>query len=112
MHNKPNLQDLFLTNNNSSQKSTTTIKNTPLLTFPCEFPIKIMGLNHEDLIPMICAIILAHCATFNPEADVQIKPSSKNKYLAVTATIIATSQEQLDTIYRALNAHELVKVTL
>ena len=83
-----------------------------LLKFPCRFQIKIMGLNHIDLIPEVVAIIAAHSSSFNPEADIVTKPSKAQKYLAVTATIDAQSQQQLDNIYIELNRHELVKVTL
>ena len=71
-----------------------------------------MGINSEDLVPEVVAIISAHSDTFNPEADIVVKPSSKGNYLSITATIQAQSQVQLDSIYLALNKHELVKVTL
>ena len=83
-----------------------------LLKFPCRFSIKIMGINHIDLIPEVTAIVAAHANGFNPESDLAIKLSKQKNYLAITASIDATSQEQLDTIYRTLNQHELVKVTL
>lgn len=83
-----------------------------LLKFPCLFPIKIMGNNTPDLVAEITAIISRHAVHFNPQADITTKLSKHGNYLSVTATIMATSQEQLDTIYIELNQHELVKVTL
>lgn len=71
-----------------------------------------MGLNDKDLVPQIIAIIASQVTCFNPECDVIIKPSSKGNYIAITANIMATSKDQLDTIYRELNSHHLVKVTL
>ena len=85
---------------------------TVLIEFPCQFPIKAMGTNAPDLIPEITAIIAANCNTFNPEADIACKESVKGNYISVTATITATSQQQLDNIYSALNKHELIKFTL
>lgn len=38
--------------------------------------------------------------------------SSGGKYVSLTATFAATSQEQLDALYYALNKHELVVMTL
>ena len=35
-----------------------------------------------------------------------------NNYLSISADIVAQSQQQLDDIYRTLNKHKLVKVTL
>ena len=83
-----------------------------LLTFPSSFTIKIMGTNHIDLVPEVCAIISSHSDTFDPESDVVTKESSKGNYLSVSATINAKSQQQLDDIYIELNKHSLVKVTL
>jgi hypothetical protein len=40
------------------------------------------------------------------------RPSSNGKYLSLTATFTAESREQLDALYRELNAHELVVMTL
>lgn len=83
-----------------------------LIDFPCEFKIKIMGLNVPELINEVVAIISANTEKFDPEGDISSKPSAKGNYIALTATIWATSRAQLDTIYLALNNHSLVKITL
>lgn len=83
-----------------------------LISFPSSFTIKIMGTNHIDLIPAVCAIIASHSDKFNPKADIVTKDSTKGNYLSISATIIATSQQQLNNIYIELNKHPLVKVTL
>ena len=83
-----------------------------VIEFPCKFANKVMGIQHDDLVPEVVAIISLHAGDFNPELDITIKPSAKGNYLSITATITAKSQEQLDNIYRALNKHELVKITL
>jgi hypothetical protein len=41
-----------------------------------------------------------------------MRASKDGNYLSVTATIRATSREQLDALYRALTGHPLVKVVL
>ena len=71
-----------------------------------------MGKNVSELVPEICAIISIHAADFEPERDIKIKQSSKGNYLAVDATINALSKAQLDSIYLALNNHDLIKITL
>ncbi len=83
-----------------------------LLEFPCSFPIKIMGINNENLVAEVVAVVARHCDDFDPEDNIKIVPSSKGNYISVTATINATSQQQIDSIYLALNKHELVKFTL
>ena len=88
------------------------VKVPELLQFPCSFPIKIMGVNSNDLLPVVTAIITKHVSNFNPQSDIEIKTSSKGNYVAITATIIATSKAQLDNIYLELHKHELVKIML
>ncbi|MBL8437830.1 MAG: DUF493 domain-containing protein [Zoogloeaceae bacterium] len=83
----------------------------PLLEFPCDFPVKIMGLRAEGFAQAIVEVVLSHAPDFDP-ATVAMRPSSKGNYLSLTVTIRATSQAQLDALYRALTAHPMVKVVL
>ena len=82
-----------------------------LIEFPCEFPIKIMGLRVEGFAQAVVTVVRGHAPDFDP-ASVHMRPSSKGNYLAVTCTINAVSQDQLDALYRALTSHPLVKVVL
>lgn len=82
-----------------------------LLEFPCDFPIKIMGVRTDDFAQLMVELILSHAPDFDP-ATVEMRPSSSGKYLSITCTICAVSQVQLDTIYRALTSHPAVKVAL
>ncbi|MDH4162209.1 MAG: DUF493 domain-containing protein [Nitrospirota bacterium] len=81
-----------------------------IIKFPCPFPLKVMGYNTEAFETAIKEIIEKH---LDPDPVVYTSQLSKNgKYLSITATFIATSREQLDGLYRKLNGHELVKMTL
>ncbi|MCG6934782.1 MAG: DUF493 domain-containing protein [Proteobacteria bacterium] len=82
-----------------------------LLTFPCEFPIKIMGRRSDTLEDEIIAIVRNHAPDLKDGA-VRRNASSKGNYLAITVTLTATSKQQLDNIYLDLNAHEAVVMTL
>lgn len=82
-----------------------------LLEFPCDFPLKIMGNNHPDMATTITAVVITHAPDFVGET-IEIRPSSKGNYLSLTCTIRATSQQQLDDLYRALTSHPMVKVVL
>jgi hypothetical protein len=42
----------------------------------------------------------------------ETRESSGGKYLGLTFTVRATSQEQLDELYRTLSSHPMVKVVL
>jgi len=82
-----------------------------LIKYPCSFPIKVMGRNDDALLPA-----LTHIATqFDPHFDrstIELRPSKAGNYLGVTLTILATSRDQLDELYRTLSTHPLVKVVL
>ena len=82
-----------------------------LLTFPCEFPIKIMGRSSDTLKEEIVAIVRNHAPDLDDDA-IHTRASGKGNYLAITVTITATSKQQLDNIYLELNAHEAVVMTL
>ncbi len=82
-----------------------------LLEFPCNFPIKIMGMRDDDFAQLMVAIVLRHAPDFDA-ARVEMRASSGGKYLSLTCTIRATSKPQLDDLYRELSAHPLVKVVL
>lgn len=82
-----------------------------LLEFPCEFPIKIMGLTRDDFAQTILEIVIRHALDFNG-ATMEMRSSSGAKYLSLTCTINATSKTQLDALYRELSQHEMVKIVL
>ena len=84
---------------------------TTLLEFPCEFPIKIMGARVDDFAQTVLDVVLRHAPDFDA-ATMQMRPSAKGNYLAITCTVNATSQAQLDALYVELSSHPLVKVVL
>ncbi len=88
------------------------LENTDtLLEFPCQFPIKIMGLRQDDFARTMIEIVLRHAPDFAVDS-VEMRASSGGKYLSLTCTIRATSKPQLDNLYRELTAHPMVKVAL
>lgn len=88
-----------------------TAQNASPLTFPCAFPLKIMGRNTDGFADAIVEVVRRHAPDFDPAA-VELRPSSGRNYLSCTCTIHATSREQLDALYRELTAHPLVKIVL
>ena len=91
--------------------------NTPadvqesLIEYPSDFPIKIMGVMQDDFAQAMVELVSLHDPEFHA-GKMDMRPSSKGTYLALTATVHATSREQLDNLYRALSSHPMVKVVL
>ena len=82
-----------------------------LLEFPCAFPLKIMGAANPALAQAVLEVVRRHAPDF-AAATMEMRASSGGKYLSLTCTINATSQAQLDALYRELSAHPMVKVVL
>lgn len=82
-----------------------------LLEFPCQFPIKIMGLAGHDFDALVLDIVRRH-VTFLDDSAVRVRPSREGKYRALTVTIEAQSQTHLDAIYMELSAHERILMVL
>ena len=82
-----------------------------LLEFPCDFPIKILGVNQEGFAQTVLDVVLRHAPDFDA-AGMEMRPSSKGAYLGLTCNLRATSKAQLDALYRELSAHPMVKVVL
>ena len=82
-----------------------------LLDFPCQFPIKAFGAGTPDFERLVVELVDEHIDPQQRES-VRTNPSRGGRYMAVTVTITAHSQEQLDNIYRALSAEERVIMAL
>jgi uncharacterized protein len=82
-----------------------------LLNFPTPFPIKIMGRREGGFTKAVIEIVLRHAPDFAP-GTVETRPSREGKYISLTATVNATSQEQLDALYRELCDHPTVVMVL
>lgn len=86
--------------------------DTPeLITYPCDFPIKVMGLRVDGFVHAVTTV----ARQFDPDFDastITLMESAKGKYLGVSIMVRATSRQQLDDLYRALTSHPMVKVVL
>ena len=82
-----------------------------LLEFPCQFPVKAMGLTCDALEIAVIEIINRHVDDLG-EGALSMRPSKNGKYTAITITITAQSKQQLDAIYMDLTACEHVSIAL
>ncbi|TRZ89311.1 MAG: DUF493 family protein [Rhodocyclaceae bacterium] len=70
-----------------------------------------MGPAAADFAQTIAAVVIRHAPDFDA-ASMEMRPSKAGNYLALTCTVRAVSQAQLDALYRELTAHPKVKVVL
>lgn len=82
-----------------------------VLEFPCDFPIKMMGRDTPEFHSTARKIIEKHTGPLDDSA-IQSNLSSKGRFVSITVTVNARSQQQLDDIYREVTAHEDVLMAL
>jgi putative lipoic acid-binding regulatory protein len=82
-----------------------------LLEFPCTFPIKAIGKNIADFEDYVVAIARKHISQLDA-SNISSRPSNGDKYLGVTITFTAESQEQLDALYQELSDSDRVLMLL
>ena len=78
---------------------------------PTAFPIKILGRRESGFTTAVIEIVTRHAPDFAP-GTIETRPSREGKYVSLTATVNATSQEQLDALYRELCDHPTVVMVL
>jgi hypothetical protein len=83
----------------------------PVLAFPCEFPIKVMGKTQAGYAQAVTEVVRRHAPDFDP-ATLEMRSSREGNYLSLTFTIRAVSREQLDELYRELCDHPMVTMVL
>lgn len=76
-----------------------------VIEFPCDFPIKAMGRSDSAFEVRALEIVRRHAPDFD-SGQLKSTASRKGNYISLTFVIRATSQAQLDSIYRELTACE------
>lgn len=91
--------------------SSSAMPEPSLITYPCDFPIKVMGANVPEFLPAMLHVVRQFDPTFDPET-VERRLSKAANFLGLTFTVHVGSREQLDELYRTLSTHPLVKMAL
>ena len=86
-------------------------ERTPVLQFPCEYMIKVMGKNTPEFEGAVLKIFNQHVKNLS-EGAISSRQSKEKNFLALSITFTATSQEQLDQIYSALSESDDVIMAL
>ena len=97
--------------NDKYDKGKPNVELKTLLNFPEKFPIKVFGSDNEEFRAVVKSIFNTHVVA-EDFLFWREKISSKGNYLAITVTIMAQSQAQLDKIYIDLTDSKEVKMAL
>mgnify|MGYP006273769291 FL=1 len=82
-----------------------------LLDFPVDFPIKVMGRRTDDFAQTVAGVVSARVPDFDP-SSIELRASSRGAWLSVTLVVRARSREQLESLYRELSSHPMVRIVL
>lgn len=86
-------------------------QDPPKIEFPCDYPIKVIGDGAAGLRDKVVEIMRDHAEVVYEERIIE-RASSKGSFLAVTVTIVATGEPQLQNIFADLKATGIVKMVL
>jgi uncharacterized protein len=79
--------------------------------YPTDMALKVVGVMQAGFADSVMEIVKKHAPGFDPNS-VSMRPSSGNKYLALTVTVRVESREHLEALYKDLGDHPLVKWSL
>lgn len=82
-----------------------------LIEYPCDFPVKAMGLSEHPIEEIFLDILRQHLP-HQTEYDISRRSSSAGKYTSITIVLKAQNREQLDAVYLALSAHDKILMSL
>ena len=87
------------------------MSDEPVMTFPCSFPIKLMGRETGEFRRTVRKLVEKHAGPIEDGA-IESSLSRNGRFVSVTITVVAESREQLDNIYRDATAHDDVIMAL
>lgn len=83
----------------------------PKIEFPCDYPIKVLGLSSEDFERVVFATVDAHAPGFDRDR-VRVRSSRKGTFLSLTIFITATGEPQLKALHQDLLDTGLVRMVI
>ena len=90
---------------------TDNIQERPRITFPCDYPIKVLGEQGEGFAELVIEIVRRHDPGLSEER-ISYRESARGRYLSVQLVITATGTEQLAALYAELKATGRVATVL
>ena len=83
----------------------------PKIEFPCEYPIKVLGVASVRFQADVLEIVHRHTNTVSRDKITE-RASRKGNYISITIVIEATGEEQLKNLFEDLMRQENVKLVL
>ncbi len=81
------------------------------LTFPTEYPVKVVGRPEDGFRARVHAIVLRHAPTLDAERVTE-RPSANGKYVSLSYVLQAESRAQIEALVEELKACDGVMMLL
>jgi putative lipoic acid-binding regulatory protein len=81
------------------------------VSFPCDYPIKVMVRVEDGVRSQVDAIVERHAGPLDPAAVTE-RPSAQGNFLGITYLIRATGQDQIAQLFAALKTCPQVMLVL
>ncbi len=75
----------------------------PKITYPCDYPLKVVGDAAEDFPACVCQVVVRHAPDFD-ESTMQVVESRTGRFQSVRISIQATSEAQISQLFDDLKA--------
>jgi putative lipoic acid-binding regulatory protein len=85
--------------------------DTPKITFPCAYPIRIIGVENDGFARRVLDVVRIHDQHVTPD-NVNLRHSNGGRYVSVAVTMTATGEEQLRALHADLMKLNDVKLVL
>lgn len=85
--------------------------DVPKIEFPCDYPIKVLGVSSDAFEGIILEVCERHAPGFDQQS-VASKASRNGTFTSLTITITATGPEQLEALHQDLLATGHVKMVI
>ncbi len=85
--------------------------DSPRIKFPCDYPIKVIGVSSPEFRSAVIAIAKA----FDPsltDQKIAFRPSTAGNYEAIKVSLVATGADQLASLFEQLKAVPGLKMVL
>ena len=83
----------------------------PKIEFPCEYPIKVLGVSSEAFEGIVLEVFERHAPGFDQQT-LAAKTSRNGTFTSITITITATGPDQLEAVHQDLRATGHVKMVI
>ena len=86
-------------------------EKAPVIEFPCEYPVKVMGDADDNFQALVVEVVRKHAPDLD-ESRITVRDSSKGTFRSVTVIINATGKPQLQALFDDLKATGKVKMVI